>query len=421
MKTVLIALLAALLGSGLGYWRAFSELANNPHIIGDDISLESLANAAAEVALKDNADKLDKSSETTGFITSLSIAKVETPDGTSLDFGTMKRASSRSHGFRFKNVGLGPLELSVKGSTCKCTIGSLEKSVLAPGEETNVSLNWTAEGNLADFSQTATIGTNDPRKLEVQLSIHGKIGQNCVIEPQELNFGEFSARDTFTKTFKVYSYEESSFTLRSYWAELEEKHIKVSNEIRKLTAGEIPEHADARYIAEVKVEVSPGLPAGPVNGQVRIDVGTDEERYPMSVRTTGKCVSDLRIVAGPSYNERANVFDAGIFRSEFGGEKLFWIAARKIDGKEVGLKLKKIVPETLEGAFEINIGEPTKNSTQTLFPVRIQIPIGCRQIARGGTSPDNFVKMFFETNSESASEISLYMKLVVEKEDSLAF
>ena len=146
----------------------------------------------------------------------------------------------------------------------------------------------------------------------------------------------------------------------------------------------------------------------------------------MSVRCTGKCVSDLRIVAGPKYNERANVFDAGIFSSEQGGEKLFWVAARNTDGqqkdgKQIGLKLKKIAPENLAGEFNIIIGEPTRNPTQTLFPVRIQIPKGCREIAKGGTSPNNFIKMFFETDSEEASEISLYMKLVVEKEESINF
>jgi len=416
MKTVLVTLLAALLGSGIGFWRAYSQLANNPHVVGEDISLDSLALASASVERESQANDGTR----TASIPALSIAKVEVLDGAYLDFGTMKRGTSRSHGFRFKNVGLGPLELAVKGSTCKCTIGSLEKSVLAPGEESTVSLKWTAEGNLTDFSQTATIGTNDPRQLEVQLSIRGKIGQNCVIEPRELNFGEFSARDTFTKTFKVYYYEESPLWLHSQWGDIDEKHIKVSNEIRKVQPGEIPEHADARYLADVTVEVLPGLPAGPINGQVRLAVG-EKEQFPMSVRCTGKCVSDLRIVGGPNYNERANVFDAGIFTCEAGGEKLFWIAARNTDGKDIALKFKKITPETLEGAFEINIGEPTRNPTQTLFPVRIIVPKGCREIARGGTSSDNFIKMFFETDLDEASDIGIYMKLVVEKEESITF
>jgi len=425
MKTIVFVFLAAILGSGLGYWRASSEAANNPHVIGEDISLDSLAVASEVVDQQNKVDEIPKNTATSGIISQLSIAKVDTPDGTTLDFGTMKRGTSRSHSFRFKNVGLAPLELAVKGSTCKCTIGSLEKSVLAPGEETEVGLKWTAEGMLTDFSQTATIGTNDPRKLEVQLSIHGKIGQSYVLEPEELSLGEFSARDTFTKTFKLYSYEETPLWLAAYWADLDETRIKITKEVRRLEPGEVPEHADARHVAVVNVNISPGLPAGPVNGQVRIDVG-EVEKFPMSVRCTGKCVSDLRIVAGPKYNERANVFDAGIFSSEQGGEKLFWVAARNTDGqqkdgKQIGLKLKKIAPENLAGEFNIIIGEPTRNPTQTLFPVRIQIPKGCREIAKGGTSPNNFIKMFFETDSEEASEISLYMKLVVEKEESINF
>jgi hypothetical protein len=129
----------------------------------------------------------------------------------------------------------------------------------------------------------------------------------------------------------------------------------------------------------------------------------------------------LRIVAGPDYNERANVFNAGVFVSEQGGEKLFWIAARNKEGKQIDLKLKKITPENLLDAFDVIIGEPTRNPTQTLFPVRIRVPKGCREIARGGTSPDNFIKLFFKTDLDEASEISLYMKLLVEKEASINF
>jgi hypothetical protein len=420
MKTIVFVFFAAILGSGFGYWRAASEAANNPHIIGEDIDLDSIKVASEAVERQSMKNQIPKNTATSGIISKLSIAKVEMPDGTSLDFGTMKRGSSRSHSFRFKNVGLAPLELTVKGSTCKCTIGSLEKSVLAPGEETQVGLKWTAEGNLSQFSQTATIGTNDPRQLEVQLSIHGKIGQSYVLEPEELSFGEFSARDGLTKTFKLYSYEETPLWVNGFWADLDERRIKVTNEVRRLQPGEVPEHADARHVADFKVEVAPGLPAGPVNGQVRLDVG-ETEKYPLSVRCTGKCVSDLRIVAGTDYNERANVFNAGIFVSEKGGEKLFWVAARNKDSKQIGLKLKKITPENLQGTFDVVIGEPTRNPTQTLFPVRIQVPKGCREIARGGTSSDNYIKLFFETDQEEASEISLYMKLVVEKEESINF
>ncbi len=420
MKTIVFVFLAAILGSGFGYWRASSQAANNPHIIGEDINLESIAIASEVIEKQKKENVSPKNTATSGIISQLSIAKVETPDGTTLDFGTMKRGSSRSHSFRFKNVGLAPLQLTVKGSTCKCTIGSLEKSVLAPGEETQVALKWTAEGILSELSQTATIGTNDPRQLEVQLSIHGKIGQSYVLEPEELSFGEFSARENLTKTFKLYSYEETPLWVNGFWADLDERRIKVSNEVRRLEPGEVPEHADARYVADFKVDIAPGLPAGPVNGQVRLDVG-EEEKYPLSVRCTGKCVSDLRIVAGPNYNERANVFDAGIFVSEKGGEKLFWIAARNKDSKQLGLKLKKLTPENLQGAFEVIVGEPKRNPTQTLFPVRIVIPKDCREIAMGGTSPNNFIKLFFETDQEEASEISLHMKLVVEKEESINF
>ncbi len=408
MRTFLIAFILSILGGGLGFWRAVSEHHRVGDVIGDDIDLAPLLKTETEAA----QIKLDDTSST-GVISPDSIPKVEVLGGTDLDFGTMKVGTERYHAFRIKNSGKAPLELAVKGSTCKCTIGTLEKSKLEPGEETEVKLSWKAEGILNDFSQTATIGTNDPRQLEVLLTIHGKIGRTYLLKPEELSFGDFSARDSFTKTFRLFSCEESPLELNAHWADLDQPLIKVEWEIRKLASNEFPEIADARYVADLKVNVSPGLPAGPLNGQVFIEIGP--EKTPLSLRCSGKCVSDLRIIPSTNYDPQNNLLSMGKFSSSDGGFKRFLIGARNAADRKVKLKLKKILPESLKDSFEVEIGEPTENNTQTLFPVTVKIPKGTPAFNRGGTSPTNFVKMFFETNLDMSNEISINLRVVVEE------
>ena len=101
--------------------------------------------------------------------------KVQIIGGKVHNFGSMERGTSRNHKFVFKNVGDEKLVLEVAGSTCKCTIGKLEKAELEPGEETGIELTWTAEGVLEQFGQTARIATTDPENVEISLEIRGFI------------------------------------------------------------------------------------------------------------------------------------------------------------------------------------------------------------------------------------------------------
>ena len=62
------------------------------------------------------------------------LGRVEVVGGNKFDFGVMRRNEEATHQFVVKNVGTGTLDLSVTGSTCKCTVGSLKKASLEPGE-----------------------------------------------------------------------------------------------------------------------------------------------------------------------------------------------------------------------------------------------------------------------------------------------
>ncbi len=202
-------------------------------------------------------------------------------------------------------------------------------------------------------------------------------------------------------------------TVSAYWAELDQQLIKVESSVRRLASGEVPEIADARYVADFRVNVSPGLPAGPINGQVHIEVGPD--KYPIGVRCVGKCVSDLRIVAGTNYDPKNNMLSLGNFKSEEGGSRTFLIAARRVGDTKVGLKLKKILPESLKDHFQVDIADPVGEESQSIFRVTIAIPPGTPPFNRNGTTPSNYVKMYFGTEQDSTSDISVNLKLIVQE------
>ena len=150
----------------------------------------------------------------------LSKAKDETPpqgprvayDETTFDFGKMDTDEKGEHLFVLRNIGTKPLSLKKGTSTCKCTVGEPKKELLAPGESTEVVVNWDTKGYSNEYRQKAHIDTNDPEEPIVVFTITGKIQPNLTMIPRALLFGQilktkkpkdrFGSTDSKTKNSK---------------------------------------------------------------------------------------------------------------------------------------------------------------------------------------------------------------------------
>ena len=405
MRAILLIIAGALLGALGGMWQAYSFVPVRQEVVGSDLDeaqrkeIEQSGATAEEIAK-------------TGVIPAALAAKVEVVGGTDFDFGTMKRGTSRSHKFIFRNTGNAPLKLWVQDTTCKCTVGSVDENYIQPGEETPVELTWTADGVLPDFAQTATIGTTDPSQEEVKLTITGRIGTNYVIFPDSLSLDEFSSYETVTKDFKVYSFEDTEFKCSGFWDDVDLSNIvEVTSEIRRLEKGEVPQFADARYVADMQLIIQPGFPAGPINNQIRLMVGPDELR--MSLPVTGRCVSELRIVGSSDYDEEKNLFRIGSIDGETGLTKKFFLTAQT-ERRDVELKFKEFAPKELNDALKVEIGEPIVTPRKLLYPISLIVPPGTGPIDRDGSNPNNYAQMTFTSNLEHSPQISVYLQFKVE-------
>ena len=72
--------------------------------------------------------------------------KIKVIGGTEFDFGTMSRGTKRQYSFVFKNIGEAPVELVNKGSTCKCTVGTLNAKKLSRGKKLRSNWNGWQKG-----------------------------------------------------------------------------------------------------------------------------------------------------------------------------------------------------------------------------------------------------------------------------------
>ena len=101
------------------------------------------------------------------------------------EFGTMAVNEEQKHTFKIRNKGEGPLDLEVGPSTCKCTVGSLSKKRVEPGESVQVELTWKAKETSQNFAQSATIWTSDPDAPDIQFKVYGKVVEKYVVIPEK--------------------------------------------------------------------------------------------------------------------------------------------------------------------------------------------------------------------------------------------
>ena len=78
------------------------------------------------------------------------------------DFGKIVQGSSVTTSFILKNNGKSDLSIRKTHASCGCTLATLEKDVLAPGEELELGITFNSAGRRGNQQKSITIYSNDP-------------------------------------------------------------------------------------------------------------------------------------------------------------------------------------------------------------------------------------------------------------------
>ncbi|MEO1263037.1 MAG: DUF1573 domain-containing protein [Bacteroidota bacterium] len=98
---------------------------------------------------------------------------VEWLNGTEYDFGELKKGVPASYEFQFKNIHTEPITIDNVRSTCGCTATEWEESVILPGEEGKIKIEYDAR-KAGYFYKKITVFFSAQRKSE-KLSIVGYV------------------------------------------------------------------------------------------------------------------------------------------------------------------------------------------------------------------------------------------------------
>jgi len=353
--------------------------------------------------------------EARGEITQAEIIKnavgtprVEVPGGTSFTFGNMQLGESMTHEYPFRNAGDGPLVLTMGTSTCKCTIGDLEKSILEPGEQTMIKLTWTPKAPSADFSQSATIKTSDPLKGEVQLGILGKVGQSIVFSPTSLSLGDFSSTETSIHKLRVFSHLKGVTVESLAWSDPENsKYVTLSK--TEIDPATDPENSTAFKGYEATITIKPGMRIGPLNCRILTTTSMEDKLDPIEVAVSGRVTGDTELIGGPSFDGAKATLTIGTVSRKEGTEVRLQLS---LQGGDRAGAVPRVISVEPAGSLEVEIGESRDSAARRLFPVVFKVPKGAPIATYPGSSQKNFGKVVIKP-SENSAEVPIYIKLSV--------
>ncbi|MEX0791712.1 MAG: DUF1573 domain-containing protein, partial [Pirellulaceae bacterium] len=297
---------------------------------------------------------------------------VEVEGGELHEFGKIELGAKGRHTFVLRNVGTAPLTLTKEGTTCKCTVSELAGGNVAPGESAEVTLEWKAEQYSAHYSQTATIGTNDPKRPKVELRISGSVVKSVALEPNEVRFSRISAGESSKAGVKILAFKDEQIEIVDLTFEGEhQENYAVSQ--RPLTTEELQTEGDAKSGYLLEIEVKPGLPLGA--NQQKLKIKTSSEFAPeLELPISGNVVGDITVVSTQKFNRERNILMLDRVKSDEGANATIHLIVKGPHRDEVTVQLKKVSPDYLQ--VEVDEIQSLNEGLIRRVPVHVTIPTG---------------------------------------------
>jgi hypothetical protein len=336
--------------------------------------------------------------------------KVEIAE-TEFDFGITKvrpeaiKGASGSHDFVIKNVGDAPLKLAKGPTQCKCTLSTLDKVELAPGESTTISLEWKPIYVEDPFLKEATIWTNDPALWgkdqpgdgKLLLRIRGKAVDGVEVEPDLFSVGTLNEQAATPLDAKIYSRVMDNL----------EVAVK-STTSRFLTAAVAPmtpeelKPLEARSGWKLTGAIEPKVSIGSLRESITLTTN-DDTRPEVTVSVEGTRQGPFSI-AGKYFMASKVLVDFNEFDAAQGiSTTLNLYAAHGERPMEVELASEPPSDFKVEISLDTDFPEPDRSR----HLIKIEVPPGLPPQRRKG---DETARILFRTSSPEVPEFKIHVQ-----------
>ncbi len=372
------------------------------------------------------------------------------------NFGVMEHLQEGQHEFKIRNDGQAPIKMVAlkRDQTCQCTLGSLGKDGLKPGEETVVKLSWTIKNPSTLFEHSAKIRTDDPENPVTTFRVRGLVGKRLVVKPSnEINLGTLSEKLPTERTiilfseivdaFEITKLEPSNPLIVTTATPLTAEQLKLvtrdplTEESRAMmaqmaadapTPPAIPgshgpaesahdhpvddlagKSPDAKCGYELKVTFQPGFSIGKVREALQIhtniSTGTQADApagQPVFVSFTGTRSGPVQILGTPgiSWSPEDGILRLGRFPAKVGKKAKLVVFVKKTE-HELVITEAKLDPPQLKYEFrkDENFNAPGRNK----YEIVVEVPSDGVPLSLGGGERAGSVVL--QTNHPDAKTI----------------
>ncbi len=103
------------------------------------------------------------------------------------NFGELDIGQKGECEFRFKNTGLGLLNIGKIKATCGCTVPSLAKKQYQPGEDGVIKIKYSGQSKPGSVAKSIYVNTDDTENPKVKLTIKAKVVSHIEALPLKLH------------------------------------------------------------------------------------------------------------------------------------------------------------------------------------------------------------------------------------------
>lgn len=102
---------------------------------------------------------------------------------TEIELNPVPGADSAVATFKYENKGTTPINIKAVRTSCGCTTAALKKNDVAPGEKGEIVATLKTGDRTGQQVKTVTVDTDDPKNLQVVLTLKANIAQLLDLQP----------------------------------------------------------------------------------------------------------------------------------------------------------------------------------------------------------------------------------------------
>ncbi len=402
MRLLFVVIFFVILGGSLGIAHSWSELS----------SVENRMELPAAVRVSDGSANTDFEARRPIDTTGTPIAQIV--GEASNDFGVMTRYLAHSHTFVIRNAGDADLLVEKEKVSCGlCVETAFEKAIVRPGEELEIPVLLKARKPGPELNETLELRTNDETHKVIRFDLIAYISEAAGASVSELALGSISTDEGGTASFHIYGFADEPLEIVECKLNDLDKSEYFDFELSDLTPEAVKAaQTHAKFGKEIKVDIKPGLPVGPVE-QVFSIVANAGRVVNITVPVTGRVTGDLSLMGGSTFSPATSLLSLGRVISRDGATAKLHVMVKGKHRDDVQVTFGESDPAEYLSA---TVGErkAIQGGKSYLIPVTVELNKGAPPMNRLGGVDSSVGKIVLQTTHPTATELILYVRFAVE-------